>query len=131
MRVYSIFDDFPQSAIDILTHAGCTVVVHPMGEERPDEGELKCLLEKFDVLIIGTGQKLPNKSFENVTESKIIGTASIGTDHIDVPTEKGELVKIVNAPTANRISVAEHTFALVLSLTKNLANAVPVAVKGL
>ncbi len=131
MKAYSIFDDFPQSAVSILEHEGVAITVHPKGKQRPDCGELKAILEEYDIVIIGTGQKMPEAMFENINTMKIIGTASIGMDHIHVPQEKKDFIYTVNAPTANRISVAEHTFALILALKKMLKSGNQTALQGL
>ncbi|MCD7860203.1 MAG: hypothetical protein LUH51_08650 [Firmicutes bacterium] len=130
MQAYSIFDDFPASAAATLERAGIAVTVHPRGAARPAGEELKALLDAYDILILGTGQKMPQSSFSTLTDRRIIGTASIGTDHICVPPEKRELVRVVNAPKSNRISVAEHTLMLILALEKNLLDAIGVAERG-
>ena len=51
---------------------------------------------------------------------KVVARAGIGVDNIDVAaaTERGVLV--VNSPTANLLSAAEHTFALMLALARNV-----------
>ncbi len=130
MTAYSVFDDFPQDAVDILTAAGIRVTLHPQGMPRPAGEELKALLEKYDVLIISTAQVLTEEMFAAVSSPKIIGTASIGIDHIHVPEGKKDLITICNAPEANRISVAEHTFALILALKKHLTQGRRTATQG-
>ena len=54
MRAYSIFDDFPQSSIDILTNNGIEVTLLPQGEERPTGDALKKLLKEYDIIFIST-----------------------------------------------------------------------------
>ena len=130
MRAYSVFDGFPATAVAVLERKGIQVTVHPHGVPRPEGDGLKSLLRSYDILILGTGQKMPESFFTEIREKRIIGTASIGTDHICVPSAQKDLIKIVNAPTSNRISVAEHTFLLILALEKNLLDAVAVAARG-
>jgi len=50
---------------------------------------------------------------------KVVGRHGVGVDHVDVPaaTERGVLV--VSTPGANRQSVAEHTFAFMIGLSKH------------
>ncbi len=131
MKAFSIFDDYPQEAIDTLTQRGFEVTLLEKGKERPSGDELKQLLEDYDVLIIGTAQKMPFDFFEGITSSKIIATASSGVDHIKVPEDKKELIKVINAPVANRVSVAEHTFALILALRKQILEGRDIAAAGL
>ena len=130
MRAYSVFDDFPQSSISILRNKGVEVIVHPKGEERPKGGELKRLLDEYDILIISTAQTISEGMFKDVVTPKIIGTASSGVDHIHVPLDKCRYVKIVNAKNANRSTVTEHAFALLLALRKQLLDGRAVAAEG-
>lgn len=130
LKAYTIFDDFSQKAIDFLTAKGIDVTVHPKGVERPNEKQIKAIVDNYDVIIVGTSQKMPEAVFENINEKRIIATASIGMDHIKIPSEKSDLIKIVNAPKANRISVAEHTFSLILALKKHLLEGRRTALNG-
>lgn len=54
---------------------------------------------------------------------KVIGRAGVGVDNIDVEaaTERGILV--VNSPGGNTIAAAEHTIAMLLALSRNIAQA--------
>ncbi len=130
MRAYSVFDDFPEEAVACLKRENVKVTLHPRGEKRPDQSELKKILEEYDILIIGTGQLLPEESFKDIKSPRLIATASIGTDHIRVPKEKSDLVRIINAPAANRKSVAEHIFGLILALKKQFIEGRRVAALG-
>lgn len=120
MRAYSIFDDFPQSSIDMLTNNGIEVTLLPKGGERPNGDALKNILDDYDIIFISTAQKMPEEMFADITTPKIIGTASSGTDHIHIPENKKDLIKVANATHANRTTVTEHTFALILTLKKQL-----------
>ncbi len=130
VKAYSVFDDFSLSALKLLNDNGVDVTVLRAGDSRPSGNELKKIIEDYDVIIISTGQKITEEMFENVSSFKIIATASIGIDHISVPENKKRLIKIVNAPTANRLSVAEHVFGLILALNKQFIDARKIAAEG-
>ena len=120
MKVYSIFDDFDDTAIRTIEEAGCQITVHPLGVQRPDSTQMKIILEEYDCVIIGTSQKISEDMFENITEPRIIATASVGLDHINIPEDKRQLVTILNTPKANAQSVAEYTMGCALSCVKRL-----------
>lgn len=120
MNVYTIFDDFTQDAIDILISAGATITVHPKGMPRPDSAQMKSLLREYDCVIIGTSQKITADMFEDITTPRIIATASVGIDHIQIPEDKCDLITVINTPKANAQSVAEYTIACALSCCKRL-----------
>lgn len=120
MKVYSIFDDFTDEAAGILRDAGAELTVHPFGQPRPAGAELKQILDEYDALVIGTSQKMPEEMFSDVHTPKIIGTTSVGLDHIQIPAERQGLISVYNTPKANAQSVAEYTIGCALSCCKRL-----------
>jgi D-3-phosphoglycerate dehydrogenase len=62
--------------------------------------------------IIAAGKKL-----------QVIGRAGVGVDNIDIDAATKKGVIVVNAPTGNTISAAEHTIALMLALARNIPQA--------
>ena len=130
MKVFSIFDDFSEEAIKILSEGSVQVDLLPKGQARPQGDELKKLIYEYDGVIISTAQKVTEEMLADVTTKKVIATASIGVDHIKVPSNKKDLITVVNAPVANRLSVAEHVFGLIIALEKNFVNARSVAAAG-
>ncbi|MGM0569042.1 MAG: hydroxyacid dehydrogenase, partial [Elusimicrobiota bacterium] len=85
-----------------------------------DENELRQALKDADALIVRSGTKVTSSLLENAPALKVIGRAGTGVDNIDIPaaTERGILV--MNSPSGNTISAAEHTFAIMLSLARNI-----------
>ena len=120
MKAYCIFDDFGIEASTLLINAGVDLTVHPMGKPRPNQEEMKLILEKYDCVIIGTSQKITNNMFENISTHRIIATASVGLDHISIPPEKKKYVEIIRTPKANAQSVAEYTIGCALLCSKRL-----------
>ena len=120
MKIYSIFDDFDQNAIQTIAAAGHELTVHPLGVPRPDHDQMKAILETYDGVIIGTSQKISEDMFERIETPRIIATASVGLDHICVPAEKQALVTVLNTPKANAQSVAEYTMGCALCCVKRL-----------
>lgn len=121
MKAYSIFDDFSDDAVDILRNAGVELDVHPFGVARPSSEQMKCILEDYDCIILGTSQKISEDMFKNINTSKVIATASVGVDHIRIPLDKKSLITIINTPKANAQSVAEYTIGCALNCCKRLA----------
>ncbi len=120
MNIYTIFDDFPSAAQEMLKAAGNTIVIHPLGQPRPSELEMKSILEEYDCVIIGTSQKIKEDMFDNIETPKIIATASVGVDHIKIPDSKKNLVTIINTPKANAKAVAEYTIGMMLLCCKRI-----------
>lgn len=61
---------------------------------------------------------------DNLPNLKMIATRSTGYDHIDVNYAKTKNIFIANVPEYGSNTVAEHTFALILSLTRKIYQSV-------
>ncbi len=67
---------------------------------------------------------------ENLPQLKMIATRSTGFDHINVPDAESRSIPVCNVPTYGENTVAEHTFALILALSRNLHKAYVRTVAG-
>lgn len=88
-----------------------------------DETSLCEKIKGFDALIVRSGTQVTRKIIESSDKLKVIGRAGVGVDNIDVEaaTEKGIIV--LNAPEGNTIAAAEHTMAMLLSLSRLIPQA--------
>lgn len=64
--------------------------------------------------------KIDAKAIKNLPNLKLIATRSTGFDHIDLKEAGAKKVKVVNVPTYGENTVAEHAFALILNLSRNV-----------
>ena len=82
--------------------------------------EMVARISGYDALVIRSGTKVTKEIIDAGDQLKVIGRAGVGVDNIDVEraTEKG--IMVVNSPEANSISAAEHTIAMLLSLSRNI-----------
>jgi len=60
------------------------------------------------------------KVIDSLPNLKLITTRSTGFDHIDIDYAKSKSILVSNVPTYGENTVAEHTFALILSIARNL-----------
>lgn len=104
-------------AKQILEKAGIELTIN---KNLLSKEELISVLEEYDILIINIYTKLTTDMVKYIKKPIIIATLSVGLDHIDESFFKCPLVTIVNAKKGNGISVAEHIFALILSLNKRI-----------
>ncbi len=61
---------------------------------------------------------------------QMITTRSTGYDHIDLPAARKRKIVVSNVPTYGENTVAEHVFALILSLSRNLRRSYERTVRG-
>ncbi|MGJ7906293.1 phosphoglycerate dehydrogenase [Actinopolyspora sp. H202] len=91
---------------------------HVDGTDRP------ALLEAVadaDALLVRSATKVDAEVYSASTRLKVVARAGVGLDNVEVPaaTERG--IMVVNAPTSNIVSAAEHAIALLLAVSRNVA----------
>jgi D-3-phosphoglycerate dehydrogenase len=85
--------------------------------------ELQNALSEFDGAVCRSGVKITPESIEGNKRLKAIVRAGVGTDNIDKPAATRAGIVVMNTPTGNTVSTAEHTMALLIGLSRNLAPA--------
>ena len=110
-----ITDPIDQTGIDILSQVA--QVDQRIGISN---SELAAIINDYDALMIRSGTQVTAEIINSSNKLRIIGRAGVGVDNVDVKaaTQKGVLV--VNSPGGNTIAAAEHTIAMMLSLSRNI-----------
>ena len=114
-----VSDPLSEEGLAILRDSGIPVDVKP----GLSEDELCAIIGDYDGLVIRSGTKVTKKVIEASNHLRVIGRAGVGVDNVDIPaaTEKGVLV--MNTPSANILSAAEHTCAMILAAARNIPQA--------
>jgi D-lactate dehydrogenase len=74
--------------------------------------------------------KVDKKVIDGMPDLKLIATRSTGFDHIDIEYARSKGIAVSNVATYGENTVAEHAFALILSLARNLKKAHAKATEG-
>jgi D-3-phosphoglycerate dehydrogenase / 2-oxoglutarate reductase len=122
-----VLDTIAQDGLDILDAAeGIEYEVRTglKGEE------LRKSLDDFDGAILRSGVKITAESLEGNTRLRALVRAGVGTDNIDKAAATRRGIVVMNTPAGNTLSTAEHTFALMLALSRNIAAANQSLVEG-
>jgi D-3-phosphoglycerate dehydrogenase len=85
--------------------------------------QLKEIIGDYDALIVRSETKVSADIIGHGEKLKVIGRAGIGIDNIDVDAATRKGIVVVNAPTGNTVSAAEHTVGLMLALARNIPKA--------
>ena len=78
-----------------------------------------------DGLIVRSKTQVTQEVIENASQLRVIGRAGAGVDNIDLKAATRKGVVVMNTPGGNSVSVAEHTFALLLALARRISFADP------
>ena len=77
-------------------------------------------IKGFDVVSVFIYSKVTGAIIKKLPRLKLITTRSTGFDHIDLKAAKKKKIFVCNVPFYGENTVAEHTFALILSLSRNI-----------
>jgi D-3-phosphoglycerate dehydrogenase len=113
-----ITDGLQDSAIAILEKAAKV-------QNKPDisADDLLKTVPSADAVIVRGRTKVTADVLAAAPNLKVVGRAGVGVDNIDLAAAKAKNVVVVNAPTSTSVAVAEHTFALLLSLARQVPTA--------
>ncbi|MFM7519443.1 MAG: phosphoglycerate dehydrogenase [Planctomycetota bacterium] len=84
---------------------------------------LREALAAHDGAICRSGVKVTADALAGNQRLRAIVRAGVGTDNIDKEAATRQGIVVMNTPAGNTISTAEHTFALILALSRNVAAA--------
>jgi lactate dehydrogenase-like 2-hydroxyacid dehydrogenase len=110
----------PDVAKEMLESSGFEVFVSPKDGVLTKE-ELKDFLKQkpYDAVLSLLTDHIDKEVFQSVPTAKIFANYAVGFNNINLEDAKSFGVTITNTPTTSE-EVAEHTVALILSLTKRI-----------
>lgn len=85
--------------------------------------ELKAIIGHYEGLVIRSATKVTADIIDKADNLKVIGRAGIGLDNVDIPAASKRGIVVMNTPEGNTITTAEHTIAMILSLSRNIPQA--------
>ncbi|MBI4467233.1 MAG: hydroxyacid dehydrogenase [Acidobacteria bacterium] len=97
--------------------------------ERLDEHHLP-QLEGFECVSVFVHSRLSAGLLERLSQLKLVATRSTGYDHVDTAACRARAIAVANVPNYGENTVAEHTFALILSLSRNVHKSYRHALEG-
>ncbi|GAA3123703.1 phosphoglycerate dehydrogenase [Planomonospora alba] len=115
-----------------LSEAGLAVlgadfeVRHTDGADR---AQFLPALADVDALIVRSATQVDAEAIAHAPKLRVVARAGVGLDNVDVEAATKAGVMVVNAPTSNITSAAEHTVALILASARNVPQA-HAALKG-
>jgi D-3-phosphoglycerate dehydrogenase / 2-oxoglutarate reductase len=115
-----ILDPLSQDGLDLLDAAGGIEYETRTGLKGKD---LHDALAEFDGAICRSGVKITAESLEGNTRLRAIVRAGVGTDNIDKQAATRLGIIVMNTPSGNTVSTAEHTIALMLGMSRSIAPA--------
>ncbi|MCL2615438.1 MAG: phosphoglycerate dehydrogenase [Dehalococcoidia bacterium] len=113
-----VADPLAQEGVDALKQYANVDVKIKLAPE-----ELKAIIGNYEALVVRSQTRVTADIIEASTKLIVIGRAGVGVDNIDTAAATRRGIIVVNAPTGNTISAAEHAVALMMALARNIPQA--------
>lgn len=94
------------------------------------EDELAQIIGAYDGLIVRSGVQVTAKVLEKPGKLRAIARAGVGVDNIDLAAATARGVLVMNSAEASTITTAEHAFALLMALARNIGPAYKTVTEG-
>ncbi|MDR1775156.1 MAG: hypothetical protein LBS17_01650 [Actinomycetes bacterium] len=114
-----IADKIAPAAVQMLRDAGLDTDV----KTGLSEAELIEIIPEYDAIAVRSAVRVTRPIIEAGTNLRAIGRAGVGIDNIDKDAAAERGIAVINTPTANIVSAAEQTMALMLACARNTAAA--------
>src|SRR3954453_6959963 len=88
-----------------------------------DRGALLPALADVDAVIVRSATMIDAEALAAASRLKVVARAGVGLDNVDVAAATARGVLVVNAPTSNIVSAAEHAVALLMAVARRVPQA--------
>jgi D-3-phosphoglycerate dehydrogenase len=113
-----ITDPISEEGIDVLVKEAQVDIKTDLKPEG-----IIAIIGDYDALMVRSQTKVTAAIIEAGKKLQVIARAGVGIDNVDVEAATRCGVVVVNAPTGNTVSAAEHAIALMLALARNIPQA--------
>jgi D-3-phosphoglycerate dehydrogenase / 2-oxoglutarate reductase len=112
-------------ALDSVSEEGIAVLKSCAQVDRKTlkPEELLEVIGDYEAVIVRSQTQITDKVIEAGKKLMIIGRAGVGIDNINVETATQRGIIVVNSPTGNTVSAAEHTIGLMMALARHIPQA--------
>jgi D-3-phosphoglycerate dehydrogenase / 2-oxoglutarate reductase len=114
-----IADELSPRALEIFSARGIAADVATGLSPK----ELQKRIAGYEGLAVRSATKVTAALIAAAAALKVVGRAGIGVDNIDVATATQRGIVVMNAPSGNSITAAEHTLAMMFALARQIPSA--------
>ena len=108
-----VADKISERGVELLKKAGWNIVL-------TTKDNLNAEIADADALIVRSATKVTAELLDMAPRLRAVGRAGVGVDNIDLDAATTRGVLVMSTPGGNAVSVAEHTFALLLALARQV-----------
>ena len=82
--------------------------------------ELAAAIGPYDALLIRSSTKVTRDIIDRARALKVIGRAGVGIDNVDLEAATRRGIVVMNSPSGNSVTTAEHTISMLMALARHI-----------
>src|SRR5439155_14380960 len=115
-----VADSFAPEGLEVLRTRADVDVQRGLDEEGPAR---TLAAVRYDALIVRSESRVTSGVLGASPSLRVVARAGVGVDNIDVEAATRHGVLVLNMPTGNTITAAEHTIALLCAMVRHVPQA--------
>jgi D-3-phosphoglycerate dehydrogenase / 2-oxoglutarate reductase len=108
-----VADKISERGLELLKKTGWNVV-------QTTKETIAAELADAEALIVRSATRVTPELMDKAPKLRVVGRAGVGVDNIDLDEATKRGILVMSTPGGSSVSVAEHTFALLLSLVRQV-----------
>ncbi|HMD41552.1 MAG TPA: phosphoglycerate dehydrogenase [Candidatus Acidoferrum sp.] len=108
-----VADKIAERGLELLKKTGWNIV-------STTKDTLSAELPDAEALIVRSATRVTPELMDQAPKLRVVGRAGVGVDNIDLDEATKRGILVMSTPGGSSVSVAEHTFALLLSLVRQV-----------
>lgn len=85
--------------------------------------DLAKIIKPYDGLVIRSATKVTREIIESADSLKVIARAGIGVDNVDLEAATKKGIVVMNTPSGNAVTTAEHAIAMMFAISRQIPQA--------
>ncbi|HUO06604.1 MAG TPA: phosphoglycerate dehydrogenase [Candidatus Binataceae bacterium] len=82
--------------------------------------EIAAIIGPYDALLVRSATKVTREVIDAAHSLKVIGRAGVGVDNVDLEAATRRGIVVMNSPTGNSITTAEHAISMMMALARHI-----------
>ncbi|HHH28269.1 MAG TPA: phosphoglycerate dehydrogenase [Polyangiaceae bacterium] len=115
MKRILVSDNLSEQGLDRIRSAEGVELDYRPGLDEPALAEA---IKGAHGLVIRSGSRVTSRVIEAADALAVIGRAGIGVDNVDIEAASKRGIVVMNTPTGNAVTTAEHTVSLMMALAR-------------
>ena len=108
-----VADKISERGVELLKNTGWNIV-------QTTKENLFAELADAEALIVRSATRVTPELMDKAPKLRVVGRAGVGVDNIDLDEATKRGILVMSTPGGSSVSVAEHTFALLLALVRQV-----------